>query len=128
MPYANLRARIERRCVEEEIALLGRMKASGYDGTDAWAAFLRARLADPWWTENAAFNRRHRYLEERAAPQWVLRFHKRFFQPPTESVAQRSAHSAEPSTSESKSDSPKSLPPEGMSSNIRARLGSPPSE
>lgn len=43
-PYQRVRSRLERRCVEEELAFLGKLEAEGYGGVEAMRLWLASLL------------------------------------------------------------------------------------
>jgi hypothetical protein len=49
----RLTARVERRCIEEEIAFVRRWPQRDEEGFRAWEAAMRAQLETPWWTVGA---------------------------------------------------------------------------
>ena len=69
----SLRARIEKRCVAEQVALLMKLRDAGYGGTEAWATYLEERLRRPWWTPDEVLRRKEMMLQEHGAPRWLLR-------------------------------------------------------
>lgn len=76
-----VRARVERRCTNEELSFLQRLKVKGYRGTDAWVAYLEERLSRPWWTDDALLQSKHDFLKHRSMPVWLLRMHALVFRP-----------------------------------------------
>ena len=73
---ADLRVRIERRCVREEIAFLSRL-----DNSAPLVASLTERLSEPWWTDDLVFQKRVEQLRRLGVPNWLLRAHGFLFRP-----------------------------------------------
>jgi hypothetical protein len=65
--------RMERRCVEEEIAFVGRLPYTKDADYTTWVDQRRARLARPWWTWRGRLRAVVQTLEAEAAPQWIIR-------------------------------------------------------
>jgi hypothetical protein len=70
--------RMERRCVEEEIAFVRRLPYTSEAEYADWAEKKRARLAHPWWTRRGRLRALARAFEAEGAPQWMIRI-ARFF-------------------------------------------------
>lgn len=66
-------ARMERRCIEEEIAYLGRSPYIKPDEFAAWAASRRKALDHPWWTRRGRLEAYAKFLETEGAPAWIPR-------------------------------------------------------
>lgn len=77
IPYhPELRDRIERCCVKQEIAF-----AHSLPRGETLAETSRAQLETPWWTPDALFERRLSQLEEAGAPKWLIRGLRGVFAP-----------------------------------------------
>lgn len=61
--HPKWRSRMERICMDEEIAFLDRVPSSYYPGTQRYIEEARAGLPDDWWTPEG---RKHRFDEWRA--------------------------------------------------------------
>jgi hypothetical protein len=74
-------SRIERRCVEEEIAFVRRvmanMPSSKQAEVDAWVARKRQTLEAPWWTPRKRLGRIADLFAERGAPLFLVRLTRR---------------------------------------------------
>jgi hypothetical protein len=66
-------ARMESRCIEEEIAYVGRSPYVNRDELAAWAAVKRADLEHPWWTRRGRLEAFAEFLESEGAPAWIPR-------------------------------------------------------
>lgn len=69
-------SRVERACVDAEIAFVERIP-----GEERLVAWARQKLETPWWTPQDVFLRRREELSQAGAPRWVLRLHKFLFAP-----------------------------------------------
>jgi hypothetical protein len=65
-------ARIERRCVEEEIAFMRRLPHSSEALFEQWTAQKRDSLALHWWTRRAGARAGAAALEREGGPAWLL--------------------------------------------------------
>ena len=75
IPYSKkIAARVERRCVEEEIAFVNLFPRTSEAEYEAWAAGKRERLARPWWTRGERLRAAAASLEREGAPAWLVRF------------------------------------------------------
>lgn len=81
LPTVDKQARIEQRCVKEEIRFLNVLKVAGYNGTDDWAAHLMRQLDIRWWTEDYRFRKANQELVDRGAPNWLVKLHRVLFGP-----------------------------------------------
>jgi hypothetical protein len=66
-------ARMERRCIEEEIAYVARSPYVNRDEFTKWAALRRAALEHPWWTRRGRLEAFAKFLESEGAPAWMPR-------------------------------------------------------
>jgi hypothetical protein len=66
-------ARMERRCVEEEIAFVARSPVVSQDALAKWAALRRADLERRWWTRRGRLESYATFLEKEGAPVWISR-------------------------------------------------------
>jgi len=83
-PWPDLRERIERRCLLEQIALLECVA----DRADL-VTYYRTWIDRVWWSPEQRFERRVRFLEEVGAPAWVTRLYTVLLRP--RSLRQRDA-------------------------------------
>ncbi len=84
-PAGFSHVRVERCCVKQQLDFLKLLKAAGYKGTDAWATYLHESFAQPWWTEEAVFQRQQAMLRRQAAPRWMMSLSKLLFSPKNDS-------------------------------------------
>ena len=71
-----LRSRIEKLCVHSEIAFASQLPQGGVLLEQA-----RAKLANPWWTEQRVFERRLAAMRKSGWPEWLLRPYRAIFGP-----------------------------------------------
>jgi hypothetical protein len=64
-------ARIERRCVEEEISFVRRLPHTD-EAFEQWAEQKRGLLVTKWWTRRGKARRRVALLEREGGPAWLL--------------------------------------------------------
>lgn len=69
----DVRARIERICVNEEIAFAGKVENGA-----AYVAEARRALDQPWWSVDEERKREERQLRALGWPEWTLTFRKFF--------------------------------------------------
>jgi hypothetical protein len=75
IPYSQrIASRVERRCVEEEIAFVDLLPHTSEAEHEAWVARKRERLARPWWTRNVRLGALAASLQQEGAPAWLVRF------------------------------------------------------
>lgn len=68
------RNRLERICTEEEARFAERLP----DGS-ALAAGIRAKLATPWWTDEALQSRRVEHVRASGLPKWAVAIYEKLF-------------------------------------------------
>lgn len=66
-------ARMERRCIEEEIAFVQRQPHTSETEYAKWVCRRRALLAQPWWTRRGRLRALIPTLEAEGMPQWLIR-------------------------------------------------------
>jgi hypothetical protein len=75
IPYSRkIAARVERRCVEEEIAFVNGLPHTSEAEHEAWVARKRERLARAWWTHGERVRALAASLKQEGAPAWFVRF------------------------------------------------------
>jgi hypothetical protein len=64
--------RIERRCIEEEIAFCRRFPAKSEEAWVRWVARKRDSVNTPWWSPKARRLRWLRAMERHGGPEWLI--------------------------------------------------------